>query len=76
MRRILGCSILLIALVAGLRVVPQRVIALQRAGLRPAAAGAGLRSSGARKMKAPPQPELSPEMADIVPIGQGRRVAG
>lgn len=46
----------------------QRVLALQRAGLRPAA--------GARKVKSVPEPARSGDHADIVPIGHGRRFAG
>lgn len=44
----------------------QRSLALQRAGLRPAT----------RKPKTIREPALSPETADVVPIGHGRRLAG
>jgi hypothetical protein len=48
----------------------QRLLALQRAGLRPAAQAA------ARRVKPVREPEMSPDTAAIVPIGQGRRFAG
>jgi hypothetical protein len=44
----------------------QRTLALQRAGLRPAT----------KKVKTIREPILSPDAADVVPIGQGRRFAG
>jgi hypothetical protein len=45
----------------------QRVLALQRAGLRPSAAG---------PRRAPAKPAPVPDTADVVPIGHGRRFAG
>jgi hypothetical protein len=53
----------------------QRALALQRAGLRPTSAHAAMRATSTKK-KAAPDPALSPDTADIVPIGQGRRFAG
>ena len=44
----------------------QRALALQRAGLRPTA----------KKGRAVREPVLTPDAADVVPIGQGRRFAG
>jgi hypothetical protein len=44
----------------------QRQLALQRAGLRPAT----------RRAKSVREPALTPDTADVVPIGQGRRFAG
>jgi len=47
----------------------QRALALQRAGLRPA-------TSAGKRVKPVREPELAPDTAAIVPIGQGRRFAG
>lgn len=47
----------------------QRALALQRAGIRPA-------GSGTKKVKPAPEPVLASDKADVVPIGQGRRLAG
>jgi hypothetical protein len=44
----------------------QRALALQRAGLRPTG----------KKAKPVPEPALTTDTADVVPIGQGRRFAG
>jgi len=44
----------------------QRALALQRAGLRPTG----------KKVKPVPEPALTADTADVVPIGQGRRFAG
>jgi hypothetical protein len=54
----------------------QRVLALRRAGLRPATAGVGLRAGGAKRVKTTRRSEVSTDTADVVPIGQGRRFAG
>jgi hypothetical protein len=54
----------------------QRALALQRAGLRPAAAAAVRSSGGSKKGKPSQNPVHVPDTADVVPIGQGRRFAG
>jgi hypothetical protein len=48
----------------------QRMLALQRAGLRPATATAR------RAARPAPEPNRVPDTADVVPIGHGRRFAG
>jgi hypothetical protein len=53
----------------------QRALALQRAGLRPAAATEP-RAAAARKVKSARRAQPSQDTADVVPIGQGRRFAG
>jgi hypothetical protein len=55
----------------------QRALALQRAGLRPAATASAMRTSGsAKKVKAAEEAVHMADTAAVVPIGQGRRFAG
>jgi hypothetical protein len=58
----------------------QRQLALRRAGLRPQAAGTGVRATASapagKKQKPTAEPVHAPDTADVVPFGQGRRFAG
>jgi hypothetical protein len=54
----------------------QRALALRRAGLRPASTSAELRGAGAKRGRSARRTEVALDTADIVPIGQGRRLVG